>query len=151
MRRTGRHIGPFIIRPAGPISAKKSLMLNLKKGVVKVDVESVKKILRGVVKVLNKSYTPEAVFPPNTLMETKTVIKDKDNKDAGQEREAYNSQLDCPPKRFLSSVIDRWHCVADHDVAEENNPDRDKSVECEEKGSMESSEEAENFGNTASV
>ena len=51
----------------------------------------------------------------------------------------------------MDSRIVHWDCVADHDVPEEDNSDWDKSVEGEEEGAQEGSEEAENFGNTASA
>ena len=82
---------------------------------------------------------PEALLLANTLVETETVIKDEGNKDTGQEGEGKNSRLDSPPKWFFPSVIDRWDCVADHYVAEEDNPDWDKSVESNDKGTQEGS------------
>ena len=84
-------------------------------------------------------------------MEASTVIKDEDKKDTGQEGERQNSGLDCPPKRFLSPEVDRSHRVADHDVAEEDNPDRDKSVEGEKEGAQEGSEGADDSGNPVSA
>ena len=94
---------------------------------------------------------PEAFLLANTLVESKTVIKNEDNEDTGQQGESQNRRLDYPPKRFLSTIIHHWDCVANHDVAEEDNPDRDKSVEGEEKGAQEGSEETENFGNMVSA
>ena len=94
---------------------------------------------------------PEAFLLANALVESKTVINNKCNEDTGQQGEAHNSQLDYPPKGFLSAEIHHGDCVADHDVPEEDDSDWDKSVEGEEKVAQEGSEEAENFGNTASA
>ena len=94
---------------------------------------------------------PEAFLPADTLVEPKIVIQNKCNEDTGQQWEAQNSQLDCSPKWFLSAVIHHWHCMADHDVPEEDNPDGDKPVEGEEEGAQDGSEEAESFGKTVSA
>ena len=88
---------------------------------------------------------PEAFLLANTLVVSKTVIKNKCKEDTGQQGKPHNSQLDCPPKWFLSAVIHHWDCMADHDIAEEDNPHWDKSVEGEEKGAQDGSEGAENY------
>ena len=94
---------------------------------------------------------PEAFLLANTLVVSKTVIKNKCKEDTGQQGKPHNSQLDCPPKWFLPAVVHRPHCVADHGVAEEYNPDRDKSIENEEKVAQERSEGAEDSSNPVSA
>ena len=72
--------------------------------------------------------SPEGLLLSDALMKSKTVLEDKDHEDALHQRKSLDGQLDCSPKRFLPPVVDHWDRVADHDVAEDNNPDRNETV-----------------------
>ena len=76
-------------------------------------------------------------------MKAKTVLKDRDHEDALHQSKCLGDQLDCPPKRFLPSIVDRWDRVADHDVAEEGDADGNESVEAEQNADEETSKTAE--------
>ena len=61
-------------------------------------------------------------------MKPKTFLRNSGHEDGMHQGEALNEPLDQLPKRFLPPEVDRWNCVADHDVAEDNNPDRNETV-----------------------
>ena len=70
-------------------------------------------------------------------MKGKTVVKNKEHEDALCQGKSLNEPLDNLPKRFLPAKVDCCYCVADHDVAEENNPDWNEAVEAEEEAYQE--------------
>ena len=71
----------------------------------------------------------EGFLFPNTHVKSHTFLRDNGHKDALHDREALNNPLDCSPKSFLPSVVDRFDCMADHNVAEENYSDGNEPVE----------------------
>ena len=91
--------------------------------------------------------SPEGLLLSDTLMKAKTVLKDKDHEYGLDQGEPLNEPLDQLPKRLLPPVVDRWDCVADHDVAEDNDSDGDEAVEAEEKGDEETSRPTEGSSN----
>ena len=76
-------------------------------------------------------------------MKGKAVVKDEEHEDALCQGKSLNEPLDNLPKRFLPAKVDRCHRVADHDVAEENNPHRNEAVEAEEEACQETEKTAE--------
>ena len=71
---------------------------------------------------------PEGLLLSDTLMKSKTVLKDKGHEDALHQGETLNRPLHHLPKRLLPPKVDRCNCVADHDVAEDNDPDGNEAV-----------------------
>ena len=61
-------------------------------------------------------------------MKPKTFLRNSGHEDGLHQGESLNEPLDRPPKRLLPPIVDRWDCVADHDVAEDNDPDRNESI-----------------------
>ena len=70
-------------------------------------------------------------------MESKAVLKNPDNKETWDEGEQEDRPLDSSPHPLLAATVDGHHCVADHDVAEGDNTNGDKSVEAKEGGAQE--------------
>ena len=79
-------------------------------------------------------------------MKPKAVIKDKDHEDTLQQRKPQNEPLDSLPKTLFSAKVDRRHCVANHDVAKDNDPNWNEAVEAEEDAGEETSKATENPG-----
>ena len=90
---------------------------------------------------------PEGFLLSDTLMKSKTVLKDKGHEDALHQGETLNRPLHHLPKRLLPPKVDRCNCVADHDITEENDPDGNEAVETERNADEDTSKSAENFSN----
>ena len=87
----------------------------------------------------------------DTLVEVKAVLKDPDNKDTREEGEQEDRPLDNSPHPLLTSTVDGHHCVADHDVAEDDHSNGDKSIEAKEGGAQEGSECTKHQSNFAAA
>ena len=79
-------------------------------------------------------------------MKPKAVIKDKDHEDTLHQRKPQNEPLDSLPKTLFSAKVDRRHCVANHDVAKDNDPNWNEAVEAEEDAGEETSKATEDPG-----
>ena len=127
----------------------------LKKGASWADVQE--EVLEVVPERRKKQFRefqgqqPEALLLTDTLVETQAVLKDADNKDAWQEGEQEDRPLDNSPHPLFTSKVDHHHCVADHDVAEDNNSNWKKSVEAKEGGAQERSECTKHQSNFAAA
>ena len=70
----------------------------------------------------------EGLLFPNAHMKSKTLLCFTGHECALHQGESLNKPLDRLPKGLLPAIVDRWDWVADHDVAEESNSNRNKAV-----------------------
>ena len=75
----------------------------------------------------------------------KAVIKDKDHEDTLHQRKPQNEPLDSLPKRFFSAKVDRRHCVTNHDVAKDNDPNWNEAIEGKKKTRQNTSKPTKDF------